>query len=110
MAGTSPLRLQATPAAGAEVVLYTAAAGVSFTTVATLAICNTGVAQARFRIRVAFAGAASAATQSLMDTTVQGGSTVTLTTPITLQAGDVVRVFSDTAGVNFHGYGQETSP
>lgn len=109
MAGTVPLRLQATPAAAAESVLYTAAAGVLFTTLATLAICNTSAAQARFRVRVSFAGAATAATQSLMDTTVQAGQTVTLTTPITLQAGDVVRVFSDTAGVNFHGYGQETS-
>lgn len=109
MAGTVPLRLQATPAAGAEVALYTAAAGVLFTTLATLGICNTGAAQARFRVRVALSGAATAATQSLLDTTIAGGQTVTLTTPITLQGGDVVRVYSDLAGVNFHGYGQETT-
>lgn len=107
---TTPVRVQASPGAGAEATLYTAGATVISANLASLLICNPTNSQAQVRVRISLAGAASAASQSIIDVLMASNSMIDLTTPLILAATDVVRVFCSIAGVNFHAYGQEATP
>jgi hypothetical protein len=83
----------------------------NFTVVSTLTVCEQGGAAAAFRISVAVAGAADAPAQYLAyDTALAANETKAFTLGITLGAGDVVRVYSDTGDVSFNLFGSENAP
>lgn len=111
MAIAPKILAQHTPAAGGAFEdAYTVGGGIG-TTVATIIMHNDGTSGSTdaAQIRVAPAGAADAITQQIWNVNVPDEGTVVVTTGITLEATDVVRVASANGDVNFHLYGIEES-
>lgn len=78
--------------------------------ISTIVMCNQGWEEAEVRVAVAVAGAADDPKQySYHDMPIPSKRTFTATLGITLGAGDVVRVYSDTGSVSFNIFGMETS-
>lgn len=100
---------QAKPAAAVLADGYTVPA-LTTAVVSTVAVCEQGGAQTRFRIAVAVAGAADAPEQYLVyDAALDANETKTFTLGLTLGAGDVVRVRSSSGSVSFNLFGAETT-
>jgi hypothetical protein len=102
---------QKTPAAGGAFEdAYTVGGGVG-TTIATIILHNDGTSGATdtAQIRIAVAGAADNITQQIWNVNVPDEGSIIITTGITLEATDVVRVASTNGDVNFHFYGIEES-
>lgn len=103
---------QAAPAAGitAETNLLTVPATHSYI-VSTVTICNRGANPSKFRIAVAPDGVVTANQHYVyFDATIGPNVTVAVTIGMTLDAGDVVRVTSDTADLSFSAFGTEVTP
>lgn len=91
---------QVATAATTETALYTAA---STSKVLTITVCNRGVAGS-FRISRSASGAATTAQDYLFyDTPVlaTGTAPYVITTPFFLNGGDIIRVYSSHANMNF---------
>lgn len=97
---------QQAPAASTWVDLYTVPAGAQ-TVCSTLSVCARTVT-AGIRVAVRPAGAALANEHYLIyDNWVDGGDTVFLTLGITLDATDVLSVYSDQATISYSLFGSE---
>jgi len=100
---------QANPSATTLTDLYTAP-GATEVVASTLVICNRTSGKVEVRVAVAVAGASDSPEQYLAyDLPIIANDTVTLTMGMTLGAADVVRVYTDTAGVAFNLFGTEVS-
>lgn len=100
---------QANPSVGVLTDLYTVPASTQ-TTISSLYICNGGAGQAGFRISIAIGGAADALSQYLYyNLPLYQYDTFVATVGLTLSAGDVVRVYTDLAGVSFNIFGVEVA-
>ena len=78
------------------------------TVVSTLAVCNQGAANAKFRISIGVAGAADDPSQYVYyDEPVFAKKTFMATVGKTLGQLDVLRVYSDTGTVSFTAFGAE---
>jgi hypothetical protein len=100
---------QAAPAATTLTALYTVPAATQVTC-STLVVCNQGVVGIKFRVSVAVAGAADTGKQYLyFDVALARNDSFAATLGITLGAGDVVRVQTDTVNVSFSLFGVEVS-
>ena len=100
---------QLAPSANTLSALYTVPA-LKSATVSTLVVCNPTAGTAKFRISIAVAGAADDPKQYLYyDVSLTKNNSFTATLGITLGAGDVVRVHTDTANVSFNLFGVEVS-
>lgn len=100
---------QSNPSATTLTTLYTVAASTSVT-VSTLAICNRTGATRTVRVSVAIAGASDSPEQYILyDFKILKNDSVFLTIGLTLAATDVVRVYTDDAGVSFSLFGVEVS-
>jgi hypothetical protein len=96
------------PAASTSTVLYTCPASTQ-TVISTISIANVTTANGRARIWVAKAGGANAHVYAIMyDALIPAQSTNTFTLGITLEATDVIRIWSTTGNdLTFHAYGSE---
>jgi hypothetical protein len=100
---------QANPAATTSTNLYTVPA-LTNTSISSITVCNRSATPTTFRVSVAVAGAALADTQYIFfDQAIDGNSTFIATIGITLNAADVVRVFSGAATLTFIAFGVEVS-
>lgn len=98
---------QLSPAATTTTPLYTVPASMA-AVCSSLTVCNPTASTITFRVRVAVAGAADAATQAIYhDVAVPALDTYTSTIGMTLAATDVVRVQASAAGVVFTLFGNE---
>lgn len=101
---------QASPAVNSDTTLYTVPASTQVI-VSTLTVCNTGTAQALFRVAVRKAGAVlTTAHYIYYDAALAPSSTVAVTIGLTLDATDVVTIRSSTAGVAFSLFGTVVTP
>lgn len=96
------------PAAATSTIIYTCPTSTQ-TVVSTLSIANVTATAGKARVWVAKAGAANAHVYALMyDTAIAANSIATFTLGITLEATDVVRVYSTNGNdLTFHLYGSE---
>ena len=100
---------QASPAAATQVDLYTVPAATQVV-VSTFHICNQNAAKVKVRVRVRINGASNANSQYLLfDASVLGNDFTTFTIGMTLGAGDVVSVQSDTTLTSFQLFGTEVT-
>lgn len=99
---------QAHPAATTSTDLYTCPASTQ-TVVSTISVVNVTETQGKARIWVAKAGATNAHVYAIMyDAPIAANSTNTFTLGITLDATDVIRVYSTNGNdLTFHAYGSE---
>jgi glucose-6-phosphate dehydrogenase assembly protein OpcA len=98
---------QSAPSATTETALYTVPASTE-TIVSSIVACNRGSSTATYRIYIAVNGAAAANNQYLIfDATLQAKETVALTLGVTMDATDVLRVYSSTADLSFNAFGTE---
>lgn len=109
MAEAFKILAQSNPAATTSTNLYTVPAATN-TTISSITVCNRSATATSFRISVAVAGAALADTQYIyFDQAIDGNSTFVATIGITLNATDVVRVYSGAATLTFIAFGVEVS-
>lgn len=97
---------QSAPAAGVLTGAYTAPRSA---VVSTARICNRNAASDTVRVSVAIAGAADATAQYLIDEVVPGLSSIGITEGWTLNATDVIRVYSLNGTSSFNLFGCENS-
>lgn len=100
---------QSNPAATTATTLYTVPASTQ-AIVSTLAVANTGGTSATYRIAVRVNGAALATSQYIaFDTAITANNSTMLTLGISLNAGDVLTVYSSNANLVFSAFGTEIS-
>jgi hypothetical protein len=99
---------QAHPVAATSTVLYTCPASTQ-TVISTLSIANVTATTGKCRVHVAPAGAANSHTNAILfDVAITPNSSNTFTLGLTLDATDVVRVYSTNGNdLTFHVYGSE---
>lgn len=109
MAETIKVLAQLSPAAATQTDLYTVPGSMT-ATISSLMVCNQNGSTIKFRARVRVAGAANDVKQFLyFDVEVLKNDAFAATLGITLGAGDVVSVQSDTANVSFNLFGVEVT-
>jgi hypothetical protein len=100
---------QSEPAATTAADLYTVPAATE-AVVSSLTICNRDTTPGTFRISVRPAGAAQADQHYLVfDAPIAAKDTIILTVGLTLEATDVITIYSSNADTAFHAYGSEIS-
>lgn len=101
---------QVAPAATTQTTLYTVPASTKVT-VSTLHVCNQNNANVNVRVRIKVNGAADDPKQFLLyNFPIDKNDVAAFTEGFTLNAGDVVAVYSDTANVSFQLFGVEVTP
>jgi glucose-6-phosphate dehydrogenase assembly protein OpcA len=107
MATTYKVLGQSKPSATTATTLYTVPASTQ-AVVSTIVIANLTATAATFRIAVRVAGATLADSQYVAyDITVGASDSTALTLGITLNATDVITVYSSTANLTFTAFGSE---
>ena len=100
---------QAAPAAVTLTALYTVPAATQ-TAVSTITVANQNNSAIAFRISVAIGGAADTPAQYIYyDVTVAKKDSFVATIGLSLGAGDIIRVQTDTANVSFNAFGSEVT-
>ena len=109
MATTYKVLGQVAPSATTLTTLYTVGAGKS-AVVSTIAVCNQSASATTFRIAIRVAGAGVSGEDYIAyDSTISGNDTTFITVGITLNATDVISVYSTAATVSFNAFGSEIS-
>jgi len=109
MAEASKVLGQLNPAATTLTALYTVPGSTQAVT-STLAIANRTSSTVVVRVSVAIGGAVDSLEQYILyDVSIPKNGYAFLTIGLTLAATDVVRVYTDTAGVSFNLFGVEVS-
>jgi len=107
MATTYKVLGQSAPAATTATTLYTVPA-LTQTIVSTLTICNRGASGATYRVAVRPDGASLADQHYLAyDTTIEPNNTIALTLGMTLDAGDIITIYSSNTSLSFTAFGSE---
>ena len=107
MATTYKVLGQVNPSATTATTAYTVPSATQ-TVISTITVCNMGPVPDTYRIAVRPDGETLAAKHYIVyDTTLPPQSTDTLTIGITLDAADVVTVYSSTADTTFNIFGSE---
>jgi hypothetical protein len=100
---------QVAPAANTETDLYTVPA-LTKAVVSSIVMCNRGILQVQIRISIAVGGGATATKDYLLyDVVFPPNDTYIATIGMTLNAADVVRVYSSTANTSYSLFGEEQS-
>ena len=98
---------QSNPSATTATTLYTVPSATE-AVVSTITICNQAASAATYRIAVRPDGAALAAQHYVaFDVSLPGNATDTLTLGITVNAADVITVYSSTSTMSFNAFGSE---
>lgn len=109
MATSGKVLGQSKPSAATLTDIYTVPASTT-ATVSSITVCNQSATATSFRVSVAPAGAADAASQYLYyDVNIPGNDTFIATIGVTAQANSVIRVYNTLATLSFGVYGVETS-
>ena len=107
MATTYKVLGQVNPSATTATTAYTVPSATQ-TVISTIAVCNTGPAPATYRIAVRPDGATLDTKHYIVyDSSLAPQTTDTLTLGLTLDASDVVTVYSSSATMAFNLYGSE---
>jgi hypothetical protein len=97
------------PTAATATTLYTVPSATQ-TVVSTITICNQGVNSDAIRIAIRPAGATLATTHYIAyEEPIAGYSMMTITAGLTLEATDVITVYSTTGTSSFNAFGSEIS-
>jgi glucose-6-phosphate dehydrogenase assembly protein OpcA len=100
---------QSIPSATTATTLYTVPASTQ-SVVSTITVCNQAATAATYRIAIRVAGATLATSQYIAyDVSLPANASDTLTLGITLNATDVITVYSSTATMSFGAFGSEIS-
>ena len=100
---------QSIPSAATATTLYTVPASTQ-SVVSTITVCNQAATAATYRIAIRVAGASLATSQYIAyDVSLPANASDTLTLGITLNATDVITVYSSTATMSFGAFGSEIS-
>ena len=100
---------QVEPAATTDTTLYTVPSATE-AVCSTLSVCNQASSAATFRVRIKINNAADDNKQFICyDAPIAAKDTLLLTFGATLNAGDVIRVYSSNADTSFHLFGSEIS-
>jgi glucose-6-phosphate dehydrogenase assembly protein OpcA len=100
---------QSIPSATTATTLYTVPASTQ-SVVSTITVCNQAATAATYRIAIRVAGASLATSQYIAyDVSLPANASDTLTLGITLNATDVITVYSSTATMSFGAFGSEIS-
>lgn len=100
---------QSAPSATTATTLYTVPSATE-AVVSTIAVCNRGSVSATFRIAVKPDGAATSNEHYLVyDTPLSAKDSVFITIGMTINASDVIEVYSSTADLSFNAFGSEIS-
>jgi len=100
---------QSIPSATTATTLYTVPASTQ-SVVSTITVCNQAATAATYRIAIRVAGAALATSQYIAyDVSLPANASDTLTLGITLNATDVITIYSSTATMSFGAFGSEIS-
>ena len=100
---------QVAPSAATLTTLYTAPASTQ-TVVSTISVCNQSASATTFRIAIRVAGGAISGEDYIAyDSAISGNNTTFITVGITLNATDVISVYSTAATVSFNVFGSEIS-
>lgn len=98
---------QSNPAATTATTLYTCPAATQ-TIISTITVCNMSGSGATYRIAVRPDGAALSNQHYIAyDTTVSANNTTALTLGMTIDAGDVITVYSSNTSLSFTAFGSE---
>lgn len=109
MATTYKVLGQSNPSATTATTLYTVPSSTK-AVVSTITVCNQAASAATFRVAVRPDAEALAAKHYVAyDSTVAANDTTALTLGITLDAADVITIYSSTATVSFNAFGSEIS-
>jgi hypothetical protein len=109
MATTYKVLGQSNPSATTATTLYTVPSATK-AVVSTITVCNQAASAATFRVAVRPDAESLAAKHYVAyDSTVAANDTTALTLGITLDAADVITVYSSTATVSFNAFGSEIS-
>lgn len=107
MALTYKVLGQSAPAAATLTVIYTVPASTS-TIINSVVICNTGSSSTTFRVSVAQNASADTLAQYVArEIIIAGNSTTELALGITMDAADVLRVYSTSGTLSFNAFGVE---
>lgn len=107
MAQAYKVLAQSAPAATTNTDMYTVGAGLQIVA-STVTICNRSAAAATYRIAVRNGGAGLANQHYIAyDATVAANDTIALTLGITLQASDIITVYTSSANLSFNIFGCE---
>jgi hypothetical protein len=107
MALTYKVLGQSAPAAATLTTIYTTPSATS-TIINSVVICNTGASSTTFRISVAQNAAADTLAQYVArEIIIAGNSTTELALGITMDAADVLRVYSTSGTLSFNAFGVE---
>ncbi len=107
MATTYKVLGQSDPAATTNTTLYTCPASTQ-TVISTIVVCNRGAASGTYRIAIRPNGATLADEHYIVfDTTASAVSTTAYTLGITIDASDVITVYSSTSDFSFNAFGSE---
>ena len=107
MALTYKVLGQSAPAAATLTSLYTVPS-TTFAIINSLVVCNTGSSATTFRVSVAQNGAADTLAQYVArEVQINGNSTTELALGITMDASDILRVYSTSGTLSFNDFGVE---
>jgi len=107
MATTYKVLGQSNPSATTATTLYTCPAATQ-TVISTISICNQAATSATYRIAVRPNGATLAPEHYVVyDATIQANTTAAYTLGLTIDASDVITIYSSSATMSFNAYGSE---
>ena len=107
MATTYKVLGQSDPALTTNTTLYTCPASTQ-TVISTIVVCNRGAASGTYRIAIRPNGATLADEHYIVfDTTATATSTTAYTLGLTIDASDVITVYSSTSDFSFSAFGSE---
>jgi len=107
MATTYKVLGQSDPAATTNTTLYTCPASTQ-TIISTITVCNRGASSSTYRIAVRPNGATLADEHYIVfDSTLAATSVTAYTLGITIDASDVITVYSSTSDFSFNAFGSE---
>jgi len=96
------------PSANTLTTLYTVPADTQ-SIISTINVCNTASTDATYRIAVTSGGSPVLGNYIVYGATIAGNETVAFTQGITMDAGDILAVFANTASVAFNAFKMEIS-
>jgi len=94
------------PSANTLTTLYTVPADTQ-SIISTINVCNTASTDATYRIAVTSGGSPVLGNYIVYGATIAGNETVAFTQGITMDAGDILAVFANTASVAFNAFKME---
>jgi hypothetical protein len=107
MATTYKVLGQSNPSATTATTLYTCPAATQ-TVISTISICNQAASQGTYRIAVRPNGATLAPEHYVVyDATIAANTTAAYTLGITIDASDVVTIYSSASTMSFNAFGSE---